>query len=650
LYFERRLLFEGEQEMTTRAAAHTAAHAAIQDTAPLVKAVRPAMDPTTAAAIARTGGAEASALVLRQPPANDVDTTTFRGLVQGDPDVSFQWAAALIDALVAAGVRHAVMSPGAQMVPLALACRANDELNVSVVIDERSAAFFALGIARVTQQPTILICTSGSATGHYYPAVMEASSGLTPLILLTADRAPENQDRCSAQAIDQTRLFGHHVRASHHLPLPDASIGALLPLASRIYEQSLWPMSGPVHVNMPFRDPLVPKSRAKRKVSLPPAITRSVIRPQLEDIVDIASTISGRRGVIVCGATEVEDRDAFVKAVLDLARATACPIITDPLSNLRFGAPGDGLVISRADAFLRSAAFADHHQPQWVINFGGPPTSKPVLTWLQKSRASDYIIADQTLRWPDPLAQVTHLLRANPTSFCRGLTARGGLQPAPAGWAGAFVDRERAIDVLASQPDGDTTLWEAPVVRAVLDAAPAQSVVFSGNSMSVRDFDSFSGITGKPVRLLANRGTNGIDGSIATALGIAAAQKVTTVGMIGDMAFAHDVGSLQLAGSLDVVLVVLNNGGGAIFEYLPTAKTPEHKDFLSPPTLNIGLAARASGWNHWRADDLPSFHAALADAMAGSGPRLIEAVIDRHASVQRHHAFWNAAEALGPAE
>lgn len=580
------------------------------------------------------------------PPVHtEADNTTFRGLVQTDAELNFRWAAVLIDALTANGVTHAVMSPGAQMAPLALACRANPDLKVTVIIDERSAGFYALGLARVTRKPVILICTSGSATGHWYPAVMEASSGMTPLILLTADRAPENQDRCSAQAIDQIRVFGPHVRASHHLPLPDGSIDSLQPLASRIYEQSLWPSPGPVHVNLPFRDPLVPKTRTKLPGVTPPVIARSVIRPQLEDIMSVAAAISGRRGVIVCGATEIDNPD-YAAALYELAHTTGCPVITDPLSNLRFGAPIDVCVLSRADAFLRSKEFCAAFQPEWVISFGGPPTAKSVLSWLQETPASDYILVDPTMRWADPLLRVTRLLRSDPATFCRGISVRGNVRPAPAEWVEAFRACETYMDRLANGAS-ESSLWEAPIVRHLVESAAPDSVLFSGNSMSIRDFDSFSGTVDKRFRLIANRGTNGIDGSIGTLLGIAAAQKQKpTLAMIGDMAFSHDVGSLQLAHDLNVTLVVLNNGGGAIFDYLPIHDIPEYDDFLSPPTVNIGMAARAAGWRHWRASDLHSFHDAIDAAAHGSGPALVEAIIDRQVSVRNHKRFWKAAEII----
>lgn len=563
---------------------------------------------------------------------------------QGNAEHNFRWAAALIDSFVAAGVTHAVMSPGAQMVPLSLACRANPRLKISIVIDERSAAFYALGIARVTQRPTILICTSGSATAQYFPAIMEASTGMVPLIVLTADRAPENQDRCSAQAVDQIRVFGLHVRASHSLHLPDDSAGCLPILASRAYEQTLWPMPGPVHINVPFREPLVPKSRTKLALPLPPATRAPLIQPHLADVRDIASALSGRPGAIVCGANEVDPNNGFSDAVLTLARQLGCPVIADPLSNLRFGVGVESPVVARGEAILRNKGFADAHRPEWVLCFGGPPTAKPVLTWLKDARAENHIVVDNTPRWPDPLQRVTRLVRSSPAAFCRCLAATGMLQPAPETWLASFQAAERRTDAAAPGANDDA-LWEAPIIRTLLHTAPEDSVVFSGNSMSVRDFDTFSGTTERSLRLMANRGTNGIDGAIATFLGIAAAQRKTTYGMIGDMTFAHDAGSLQLAGRLDAVLVVLNNAGGAIFDYLPTAGTPEYEDFVCPPQIDIEYAARAGGWRYWRADTIDAFRTAIA-AATGKGPRLIEAVIDRRISVERHKAFWESAQAL----
>lgn len=592
------------------------------------------------------GGVDQAARGVAAKPPTEVDNTTFRGVVSGDAELNFAWSAFLIDSLVAAGCTHAVMCPGAQMAPLALACRANPDLSVSVVIDERSAGFYALGLSSVTQRPTILICTSGSAVGQFYPAVMEANYGMIPLIVITADRAPENQDRSSAQAIDQIRAFGQHVRASHNLPLPDASIDTLSPLASRIYEQATGSTPGPVHVNQAFRDPLVAATRTKRPIPTPPVVTTAVLSVAGSDAARLAETLAGRRGLIVCGANEVSDGPGFAEAVYELSRRLACPIIADTFSNLRFGAPADVPVIARADSFLRATRFTDTHRPEWVLNFGGPPVSKPVLTYLQNANCADYIGVDPTNKWQDPILRLTEIVRANPEAVCRAILGTGLLRPAPEGWARSFTACDAYIDGL-SRTAFDTMFWEAPIFRRLVEATPEGAVFFCGNSMAVRDADSFSGRTANRLRLFANRGVNGIDGSIGTLVGVATAQRpVKTLSVIGDMAFTHDQGSLNLARDLDIVLVVLNNGGGAIFEYLPMAKTPECMDFISPPTLNIELAAKAAGWRHWRADDLPGFTSALDEAMAARGPCLIEAVIDRKESVRQHKLFWGASDGI----
>ncbi|WP_052293761.1 2-succinyl-5-enolpyruvyl-6-hydroxy-3-cyclohexene-1-carboxylic-acid synthase [Azospirillum sp. B510] len=575
----------------------------------------------------------------------EIDNTTFRGIVSGDAELNFTWSAFLIDSLVEAGCTHAVMCPGAQMAPLALACRANPKLKVSIVIDERSAGFFALGLSSVTQKPTILVCTSGSAVGQFYPSVMEANYGMIPMIIITADRAPENQDRSSAQAIDQIRAFGQHVRASHNIQLPDASIDSLSPLVSRIYEQATGATPGPVHVNQAFRDPLVARIRRKRPVPTPPAVTTPVLTVDEAHARRLAERLAGRRGVIVCGAGAI-DEPGFPAAIHELSRQLGAPIIADPFSNLRFGAPADVPVIARADSFLRAARFTETHQPEWVMNFGGPPISKPVLTYLQNTGCTDYIGVDPTTKWQDPILRMTEIVRASPEALCKALISSGALHPAPASWAQSFVACDTYIDGLSGTAF-DTMFWEAPILRRMVQATPEGAVFFCGNSMAVRDADSFSGRTDVPLRLFANRGVNGIDGSIGTLVGVAAAQRpIKTLSVIGDMAFSHDVGSLQLAGDLNIVLVVLNNGGGAIFEYLPVAKAPEVMDFIAPPTLNIGLAAQAAGWRTWRAGDLAAFNGALEEAMAASGPCLIEAVIDRKESVRQHKLFWGAAEGI----
>lgn len=557
---------------------------------------------------------------------------------------NFTWAAALIDALVAAGASNIVMSPGAQAAPLMMAARSNPQARVHVVIDERSAGFYALGLARASGRPSVVICTSGSAVGQLYPAVMEASASLVPLIVLASDRAPERQDSCAAQTIDQTAPYGNHARAAHHLNAPDASIDALPSRAARMVEQSLYPEPGPVYVNQPFREPLYARKLTRQAMRPVPRASRPRLAPPETDIREIAARLAGRPGVILAGARPYGAE--FAKSVTDVALALRCPIIADPLSGLRFGAESWAPIITHGENLSDCAALADGLRPQWVLNFGGPMVSQKLQSWIKACTPADVILIEAGCRWPDPLRIATEVVRADPDLFCKALYAHLGEAAAPVGWLDAFLEFDEAAERILRAASQDDLLWEAPIIAALIAAAGEKETLFSGNSMSIRDFDAFSGLHAKPLRLLANRGTNGIDGSIASILGVATASG-PTLAMIGDVAFAHDVGSLQVANNLDALIVVLNNGGGAIFDYQDAVTAPGYRDFLCPPSIDIAQAARACGWQHWRADSRAGFEDALREARSGHGARLIEAVIDRSASVARHRAYWAEVSRLG---
>jgi 2-succinyl-5-enolpyruvyl-6-hydroxy-3-cyclohexene-1-carboxylate synthase len=555
-------------------------------------------------------------------------------------DWNFTWSSALIDGLIAAGVHHFVVAPGAHAAPLIMACRTNPQARVTVIIDERSAAFFALGKARTLGQPVVIICTSGSAIGHLYPAIMEASSAMASLIILAADRPPDRQDCCAAQAIDQIKVFGSLVRAAHHLPTPDHTIDALASIAARIVEQSQYPAPGPVSVNQPFREPLYATTLTRFVPARQPTrLSQPVLRAADEDVQDMARRVSRKRGIILCGSQEMAP-DA-IEAIHRLARATGAPIIADPLSGLRFGLAADLAVLSHADSLLRAADFADVCRPDWILALGGPPMSPATQGWLRKCAAADFFVVDDGARWPDPSRLATRMIRSAASPLCNDLAAC--VQPGPADWTKAFLTLE-GLGETAALMLARELLWEAPIIRLLLQRAPADGLVFSANSMSIRDFDSFSGTATKRLRLLANRGVNGIDGSIATLLGMASVSGLPTIGMIGDVAFAHDVGSLQIANDLDVLMIVVNNGGGAIFDYQGAAKTGQYHDFLCPPRIDIAGMARACGWHHRRASTLTEFETCLDEAWANGGCRILEATINRRSSVSRHHEFWRYVE------
>lgn len=545
------------------------------------------------------------------------------------------WCRTLIGALAASGATHAVISPGSRSTPLALACLRQDGLKTWVRVDERCAAFFALGLAKASGLPVILVATSGSAPANWYPAVIEADMGGVPLILLSADRPPELRDCGANQTIDQIRLFGGHARAFHELPPADARpdmlrwLGAL---AARAAEQSRWPRPGPVHVNVPLREPLLAAEPALRVQAVPPACVPGlpVVNLADDEVAALARELAGGRGVIVCG--EGRHGADFPAALGGLARRLACPVFADPLSGLRFGAHDLERVLARYDAFLRGAGLP---RPDWVLRFGAMPVSKSLQTWLAGLAEVPQLVVDATGSWPDPLHLAGRMLRADPALLCAGLARRA--RAAPTAWLETWQEAERRAARLAAIDPPP----EAGMIRDIVRLLPDGATLFSGNSMAIRDLDAYSGTGGGTLRIVGNRGASGIDGNVSTALGLAAGGG-PLLALLGDLAFYHDMNGLEAARGMDAVFVVLNNGGGGIFEYLPQAGLAEFEQaWLTPLDLDFSHAAALYGLTHHRVKALAAFAPALESALKG-GAHLIEVMVDRADSVRRHRAYWSA--------
>ena len=547
------------------------------------------------------------------------------------------WASTLVGGLAACGVEHAVISPGSRSTPLTLACLRHPRLETQVQVDERSAAFFALGLAKSSNQPVILVSTSGSALAHWFPAVIEADQGGTPLILLSADRPPELRGCGANQAIDQIGLFGSHVRAFHELPPADAGpemLRWLVALAARVADQSRWPLPGPVHVNVPLREPLLPAGPwpVLQTVSPAAAVSYPVMTLPAAEAESLARELAGGRGIIVCG--DGRHGGDFPDALADLARKLACPVLADPLSNLRFGAHERSFVLSRYDAFLRRA---DTLHPDWVLRFGAMPVSGSLQRFLDGLQGVAQLVVDGAGRWPDSLHRATRIIRSGPAALCRQL-AEQVEQGAPPSWFAAFAaEEQRAAQLAALEPP-----LEAEVVQAVIEQMPPDGTLFSGNSMVVRDLDAYSGCGAKALHITGNRGASGIDGNVSTALGLAAGGARPLVALLGDLAFYHDMNGLSAARGQDAVFIVFNNGGGGIFEYLPQAGLEEFEQaWLTPLDLDFSHAAAMYGLTYRKTAHATDFAVALAVAIKG-GAHLIEVTVDRAASVARHRAYWEA--------
>ncbi len=483
-------------------------------------------------------------------------------------DVQATFCATLVDSWIAAGLRHGVVAPGSRSTPLALQLAARPELTLHIVHDERSAAFVALGVGIADGVPAVVLCTSGTAATHFHAAVVEASMSVVPMIVVTADRPPELHDVGAPQSIDQQRLFGSAPRWFHDPGVPSATARSTWrALAEQVWRRSLGADPGPVHLNLPFREPL-----AATAGRLPAARRTLWSRPLRatapDDATRIAGVLAGRRGVVVAGRGVDDPAD-----VARLAQTLGWPVLADHRSGCR-SLPG---AVGAFESMLR-APFGAAHPPEVIIRLGEPPASKTLAQWGVASAAIQ-VQVDHSSRVFDPDHAVSERIIAPIGQWCTqvadALDATGG-GAAPASWTSGWRDACAAAgDALdRAMPCRAADALDEPSVARLLTsgslAAGTQLVVAS--SMPIRDVEWFGG-DGVGLTVHANRGANGIDGVLATAVGVAAASREPTVVLLGDIALCHDASSLTaLAGrDVDLTIVVVDNDGGGIFEFLPQA-------------------------------------------------------------------------------
>lgn len=527
--------------------------------------------------------------------------------------LNLAWSQAMIYGFFAAGITEAVISPGSRSTPLALAMFRQPGLRCHVAIDERSAAFFGLGLAKSSPRPVLLLATSGTAPANWLPAVIEASLSGVPLILLSADRPPELQDCGANQTVNQSDLFGSHVRASHMLGTPEPGFdpGYLSRLTAQACEQATWPHPGPVHINQPFREPLLPSSPRPANETLKTIrIAQPVLQPDPDAVGDLSQRIAGRPGIIVCG--EMPPREGQNEALVALATRLGCPIFAEPLSGLRYGPHDRSHLCVRYNDWLAKTDLASQHRPEWVIRFGAYPVTRNLQN-LVSTIAETHALVDPWPRWIDPAHKLTHLLRSKPAAVCQALLDHS-IAPVSEAWLSSFAKLERE----AVTDDKNTH------IQVLIDELPNDTDLFVGNSLAIRQMDTHSGCAAKTLRIYANRGASGIDGNISTAAGIAASRG-QAVALIGDLTCQHDIGGLALTQGLNIVIIVVNNGGGGIFDHLPQRDLPEFiQGWRTPQNVNFGHAATAFGLGYTTATSDNDFRQALRSSLAAGGPHLIE--------------------------
>jgi 2-succinyl-5-enolpyruvyl-6-hydroxy-3-cyclohexene-1-carboxylate synthase len=564
------------------------------------------------------------------------------------------WARLFMRALATSGVTSLVVSPGSRSTPLVLAAAEESGLTCHVVVDERSAAFFALGQARLTGAPTALLCTSGTAGAHYFPAIIEAAASFVPLVVVTADRPWEAYDAAAPQTIDQTKLFGAYVRHFAELGLPDASataMRAVVRIAAQAVERSLGPTPGPVHVNARFRKPLEPVPGAAREAwhdawdalmaKGAPRVHAAHVVPADAALADVAAVLSrATRGLIVCGPEGPScDADARREAVVALARATGFSLFAEATSQVRFGGAERGVpVLGALDAMLRDPASRAALAADVVVEIGAPATSGAYATFLAEQPPAHRVVL-AAHGWNDPAGGATDLVRGEPTLVCRALAAR---VVAAARSASDVAERaEAAVWSVVHEELEEGALTEGRVARDVVDALPEGGVLVLSNSNPVRDVDTYAAPTKHAFRVVHQRGASGIDGLLSTAAGARAATPAPVALLVGDLAFVHDVGGLaQVRRSKGpLAIVVVQNGGGRIFEQLPIARATDaatlSRFFVTPEPVNVAGVAAAFGVRHVTAHTPAELSTALRDALASEAPIVIEAVVEPNAAARR---------------
>jgi 2-succinyl-5-enolpyruvyl-6-hydroxy-3-cyclohexene-1-carboxylate synthase len=513
------------------------------------------------------------------------------------------WASILAETLKRLGLMTAVICPGSRSGPLAIAFAKQDQIEAIPVLDERSASFFALGIARQSGSPVVLVCTSGTAGANFYPAVIEARESQVPLLVMTADRPPELRDCRAGQAIDQLKLFGTYPTWQADLALPSLEIAMLAYLRQTMvhaWERSLWPIPGPIHLNIPFREPLAPIPEAAAnslKLHFQPndffaSVYRSVRDEEYQSKspylpIPFQEWQQCSRGMIIAGPAQPQLPEQYCSAIAQLSQVLGWPVLAEGLSPLRNYANLNPYLIATYNSILRNQQLAEHLAPEMVIRIGELPTSKELRTWLSIIQPKQWIV-DPGDRNLDPLHGKTIHLRFTVEQLSQAFPCEPAiLNPYLKLWCAAETHVRQVVDQTMAALK---TPFEGKAAWLLSKSLPPRTPVFIANSMPVRDVEFFWLSGNLQIQPFFNRGTNGIDGTLSTALGVAYNNK-SSVMLTGDLALLHDTNgfllSNQFIGHLTIVLI--NNNGGGIFEMLSIANfdPPFEEFFATPQDINF---------------------------------------------------------------
>ncbi len=517
---------------------------------------------------------------------------------------------AFVEELARCGMRHAVTCPGSRNAPLALTLAAQEGVEAISVIDERAAGFVALGMAKVSGRPVAIACTSGTAAANLHPAVAEAWEARVPLLVLTADRPPELREVGAGQSIDQLRLYGSaakwFVEVGTHEPGPETAVHYRA-LACRAWWTAAGGRPGPVHLNFPLREPLAPRPEelsvadwAGREDGRPwTEVREHASAPHADDVHALATRLaSAPRGAIVCGP----GAERVAEPAARLAAEAGWPILAEPTSGARCGDHDRSHVVAHYDVLLRVGRFAREHVPELVLRVGDTPTSKPLRQWLE---SAPQVVIDPHGAWHEPTRRAELVLQAAAAPTLDALSSAlemRAAEPQP-GWLDSWRRADALVPpALAASPDP----FDPKVLAGLEPVLPDEAIVWVSSSMPIRDVEACFPQSPKRIRFLANRGANGIDGVVSSALGAALAGGRPTWLLTGELALVHDAGGLLAArrAGVELQIVCLNNGGGAIFDFLPVAEHADphlYEEHIATPS-GVDLRRLAPGMTEVRTD------------------------------------------------
>jgi 2-succinyl-5-enolpyruvyl-6-hydroxy-3-cyclohexene-1-carboxylate synthase len=553
-------------------------------------------------------------------------------------DVAQTFAATFVDELAAQGVEFACVSPGSRSAPIAIALQRHPRIKVIIQVDERSGSFFGLGLGKATGKPAVLLCTSGTAAAEFHAAVVEAYYSRTPLIVLTADRPPELRDVGANQAIDQQHLYGSAVRWFF-----DPGTPVDIPGAPRIWRRLAaravaMAGDGPVHLNLPFREPLVP-TPGEVPAAVGEAgqtITTGRLLPTPAEMADIASSLQrARRPLVVAG--ELRDGDKLAPALTRLG----LPVLAEPGSQLRRAETG--AAVESYEALLR-AGWSLQHGPDLVIRIGATPTSRALNTWLAAAAPPTFLI-DPDHSWADQDHVARHVIACDPQALLESLPPVSRVT-----WRDEWVAAGKKAGAAISATLISTPIHEGHIVRALASRLPDAAQVFIGSSMPIRAADSFWPLAKPHQRFFGNRGASGIDGLVSTGLGVATGRSdVPTVLLLGDLSVYHDMNGLWAIGrhGVKATVIVCDNNGGGVFNFLPQAQHPDvfEEIFATPLGLDFAQIARLYGLVYSPVTERSGLEPAISDAIEKSTPTMVVVKFKRDDSVSGHRLCWEAAAA-----